>query len=144
MALLIPAVRNQRASSFPTQSAIAIGGHTVFEGTLEVIIFKTPTSCGPSGLVVGTTTIPLSDSYPNPIILVLGGNTFTAGLTEIAILGATLARDASASLIAGTWYSVYLTGHVTGSSTYQLPFSLPDLLTAAGTIFTVDAKGHHR
>lgn len=70
---------------------------------------------------------------------VLGGPTFTANPTAIAVSGITLKEGGPGSTVSGTLFSFGPSGLAMGSSTYQLPPSLPSsLLTVAGQAFTID------
>lgn len=126
----------------PLANGVVIAGQTISQGAPAITALGTVISLGPSGLVLGSSTIPLPTQGPSSTTFVLGGQTFTANGAAIAIGGTTLTEGAPAATISGTPISLGPSGVIYGSSTYALPTSLPSsVLIINGEIFTINPTG---
>lgn len=111
-------------------SGIAVAGTTIQSGHAAVI-FGTTVSYGPSGLAIGTSTIPVPTPPPSGVlgagptnVFTLGGQIFTANPTAVYIAGTTLTAGGSSVTVSGTAISLGDSGIVIASSTYAIPFDI--------------------
>lgn len=123
-------------------NGLLVAGSTLELGGKGIAVSGTKVSYGLSGLVVGTSTVSLPAIHHSSTSFVLGGYTFNANPTTIAVSGATLTKGGHASVISGTPFSLGPAGLVIGSSTYRLPYALPSsFLTTDSMAFTVVTTG---
>lgn len=124
-------------------SEFVFGSQTIIEGAAPVTISGIPVSLGSSGLVVSASTYQLPSKLTSPIVVV-GGESVTAGSSGIEVDGTPLAPGASAITIFGTPVSLGPSGLVVGSSTILIniaPSTAPVLATIAGQKITTEPSG---
>jgi len=140
-------VADQMFTANPTGFAIA--SVTVSPGGPAVTISGTPISLGPSGLVVGTSTVALITTPPTQAegsVFTEAGRIFTANPTGFSIGGKSVSPGGSAVTVDGTPISLGPSGLVIGTSTIPLPRPSLDVLnksafTIAGQTFTPNPTG---
>ena len=112
-------------------SAFSIDGQTVTNGGAPITVSGTRISLGPSGLVVGSSTVPLTA----PASL----NTGAGAHPVFSIDGTAVTLGGPAITVSGTRVSLGSNGVVIGSQTISLPSS--SALTVGDQTFTPNAKG---
>ena len=128
-------------------SGIVVGGTTIASGS-RAVIHGTTIAYSQGSLAIGTSTILIPTPHPSfarsgsspTHIFTLGGQTFTANPTAIAISGTTLTANGPALTISGTAVSLDSSGIVIASSTYAISQGvLPSSTTVInGETFTVN------
>ncbi len=113
----------------PVSNGISIAGVTLAPGAPPVTISGTPVSVGSSGLVIGSSTVPLAAVFPKQIIsdapsyqptTINGEKAQLLSNGGISIAGTTLTVGAPAITISGTPVSVGSSNFIIGSSTIPL------------------------
>ncbi|KAL8740219.1 MAG: hypothetical protein Q9190_007052 [Brigantiaea leucoxantha] len=107
----------------PNPSVFPIAGTAVSRNGPPIIVSGTPISLGPSGLVVGKSTLPLE--LPSPHALTVAGNTFSPDPSALTIGGITPSRGGPPIILSGTPVSLGSVGLAFGSTTLVLPSLLP-------------------
>ena len=130
----------------PQQAAVFSFGGTAFtQGGSAVMISGTRYSLGPSGVVVGTSSIPFATTAPTTSLLTVGSQTLTAlpgSASGFSIDHSTLLPGSPAVVINGTTYSLNRAGSlIAGTSTIALATAgsrnaNSGALTAGGETFT--------
>ena len=115
-------------------NGVTFNGMTLYQGGPAVTISGTLASLGPSGLVIGSSTIPVPLSAS---VFVAGGQTFTANPTGFPIAGTSILKGGPAITISGIPVSLSPSGLVIGANVYQLP----DVFTVGGQTFTPNPTG---
>lgn len=111
-----------------------VGSNTIRQGGPAVTISGTVMSFGPSGLIVGSSTVPLAST---PSVFVVGGQSFTANPTGFSIAGTSISAGGPGVTISGTPVSLSPSGLVISTNTYQLL----DVFTVGGHVFTANPTG---
>ena len=120
-------------------------GIALTQGGSAIMVSSTRISLGPSGVVVGTSTIPFSTLTPTTSLLQIGSQTFTAlpgSEKGFEIDHATLFPGSSAIFVDGTRYSINEADSlIAGTSTIALATAgssnpTDSALTAGGETFT--------
>jgi len=115
---------------------IIVAGSTLSKGT-AITIHSTRISLGESGLVIGSSTIPLPTVGPKsaaPAITTLGQTFSQIGVSEVVFGHTTLSIGGPGTTILGTEVSLGTSGLMVGSSTVAFPTAAPTL-TTLGHIF---------
>ncbi|KAI4212297.1 MAG: hypothetical protein LQ351_005010 [Letrouitia transgressa] len=128
----------------PNPTAFPIADTALSRGGPGVTLSGTPISLGPSGLVVGKTTLPLAAaSRAAQAPLTLGGQVFTPNPSASPIAGTTLSRGGPGITISQTPVSLGASGLVIGSSTLPLDSlnsaslaGRPSVFSVAGSVIT--------
>lgn len=119
---------------------ISILGTTLTPGAPPITISGTPIAYGPSVLVVGTSTVPLtSDSeIPSPTTTTIAGQAVTIGQNTVGIAGTVLSPGGPAITVSGTPISLGSSALIIGTSTVPLASqaSKPFITTVAGHAIT--------
>lgn len=122
-------------------TGFVVAGTSMTPGGPPVTISGTTVSLGSSGnLVIGTNTFTLPSSPGSPVFTV-GGQTFTANPTAMAIAGTSIVRGGPGITISGTPISLGASGLVIGTSTISLPSATNAVFTVGGQIFTASPTG---
>jgi len=118
---------------------IMVAGTTLSKGSVTMID-STRVSLGDSGLVIGSSTIPLPTVGPQsatPAITTLGQTFSQVGASDVVFGHTTLSIGGPATTIGGTEISFGTSGLVVGSSTVAFPTAAPTLTTLGHTFVPV-------
>lgn len=121
---------------------IIVAGSTLSKGGVTTI-HSTKISLGDSGLVIGSSTIPLPTVGPTstaPAITTLGQTFSQIGVSDVVFGHATLSTGGSGTTILGTEVSLGTSGLVVGSSTVAFLTAAPTLTTLGHTFVPVNGS----
>ena len=115
---------------------------TVTAGGSAALISGTKVSLDLSGVLnVGDTTTTLA-GFSRPSVFIVGGETFTANLTEFSVDGTTLLAGASGITVNSIPISLNPSGSLLiGTSTIPLQQSTATVVTTDGQVFTIAQNG---
>ena len=117
---------------------LSVAGQFLTPGGPMITVSGTPISLGPSNLVIGTKTLPLSiNSLWSESRFVIAGQTFTASPTGVLVDGKSLSPGGPAITISGTQISLGSSQIQIGTQIFALP-SLPSV--TAPSVLTIDGK----
>ena len=132
------------------EGVIIVAGSTLMPGGHALTIAGTRFSLGPTALVVGTSTVPLSTSATNAVLTDSAGGIFTLASNGglIVLPGATISAGGPAVTVSGTPFSLLISGGSTmlieGTSTIPLfPSITPPPLDIFSSIITADVNGDY-
>ena len=137
----IATVGSHTITALPGASEVYYAGTTLSQNGPHATLDNTEVYVGSSGLVIGTSTIPIPTPPPLPLspqveptnVFTLGGQTFTANPSAIAVGGTTLTAGGSAVTISGTPISLGSAGLVVASTTHDIPLgALPSSTMVVG------------
>lgn len=125
-------------------NGISIAGATLAPGAPPITISGTPVSVGSSGLVIGSSTVPLAAMFPNQITpnapqyqptTINGEKAQLLSNGGISIAGTTLTAGVSAITISGTPVSVGSSNLIIGSSTVALAAAFQPPITPTTALY---------
>ncbi len=128
----------------PLSHGISIAGATLTPGAPPITVSGTLIHFGPSALVVGTLTIPLTPTLPAQIITNIAGQRITVASNTVVIAGNTLSPGAPGTVIDGTTLSLDTDGQlIVGSKTMTFASNVPETIitTVAGQAITAAPSG---
>ncbi|KAI9713715.1 MAG: hypothetical protein M1812_006553 [Candelaria pacifica] len=136
----VATVAGQVITPAPVGGNFVVGESTIAQGAPAITIEGTPISLGPSGLVVGGSTVQLANVPGVSPVFTVAGQVITPAPVggNFVVGGSTIAQGAPAITIGGTPVSLGPSGIVIGGSTVQ-PANIPGanpVATVAGQVIT--------
>ncbi len=117
----LPLVGGQAVQVAPSGNVV-VAGTTISPGKAGAIIFGTPVSLGPNGLIIGHSTFTVAVSPVAPTLPLIGSQRIhPAADGGFVVASTTLQPGAPGTIVSGTSVSLGSQGLVIGSSTYAPP-----------------------